>query len=146
MIAQDLDRIFCVCRDAKDVRWHQRADLTNALFGQSTHLISIWLNLYQWAKSTAVIKLASAHGLRKQDYRMLKSQHFQPFLALLRDPSRTHEWVEDSNFGRVDPISAHAVAEEQLYCSEMTGLRSLSERCCGDVKRLRRASGSCPAG
>ena len=35
---------------------------------------------------------------------------------------------------------------EQFSCSEMTGFRFRSERCCGDLGRLRRALGSGPAG
>jgi hypothetical protein len=38
------------------------------------------------------------------------------------------------------------LSKEQLSCSDLTGLRVRSERCCGDSKRLTGASGSCPAG
>jgi hypothetical protein len=33
-------------------------------------------------------------------------------------------------------------SNEQLCCSELTGFRVGSERCCGDLEPLRRASGS----
>src|SRR5258707_5960690 len=35
---------------------------------------------------------------------------------------------------------------EQLSCSELTGIRARWERCCGDLERRRRVSGSSPAG
>src|SRR5258708_35973622 len=35
---------------------------------------------------------------------------------------------------------------EQLSCSELTGIRARWERCCRDLERRRRASGSGPAG
>src|SRR5260370_42513591 len=48
---------------------------------------------------------------------------------------------------RLSPlISAIIHANEQLSCSEMTGFRARSERCCGDLGRLRRALGPGPPG
>jgi hypothetical protein len=32
------------------------------------------------------------------------------------------------------------------FCPELTGFRARTERCCGGLERLRRASGICPAG
>jgi len=82
---------------------------------------------------------------------------------------RLTEWLgrEDSNLEMVDweskgdeqpsnvrskadtPVrdqTVNRLSNEQLSCSELTGFRVCSEHCCGDLERLRPASGSCPAG
>jgi hypothetical protein len=35
---------------------------------------------------------------------------------------------------------------QATFCSELTGFPAQTERCCGGLERLRRASGICPAG
>ena len=46
---------------------------------------------------------------------------------------------------RIPGIADAIEGNEQLSCSEMTGFRALLERWCGNLGRLRRASGSGPA-
>ena len=127
---------------------------SNPVFGrrlQKTGIFQIFGGDYR-----LILRESAQIRCPETDGGFVKARHWQAFPALLGQNLQASECLAGARrirtfarwSHRANPQGAGVKTREheQLSCSELTGFRALTERCWGDLGRLRPASGSGPAG